>query len=374
MEVKVDIEITPGMLAEAFASMGSDDQAEFFAQAWRHMTSESEGGDWAGHGQCLWIREEIAKNKDAQAFLEELREPETVYMNGDTILRAGTHDVDRLKRALEVPADFAQSVDMTGTMTFTPEETNATLDNDSLAKVRDIMMTQPNPMDYWQKLYQQPGKHAFAQECRGWDLADSSPIEDIRKAKDEIYAATVNKDYSLLEMRTIAAQQLGDDCIQLRDPNSGRAYFASSTAPGAIVQRYRKMGGKQETVTLGRIQSCDEGSAAVGKWGCTTPVYLSRVSTYDPRQLCYHPEKTMGVASAEEEEEMKRLDEAGFISHRVFPKFKVGERKDVTYRCDPATGSSEYVSGSPNPDCPDCNGTGEIELLNSFVECERCNA
>lgn len=201
----------------------------------------------------------------------------------------------------------------------------------------------------------QPAAQALLAELREpeplpWDHADSAAI--IIKAKVDMF------NYTLLEMRTIAAKELGPNCVQLFDPKSTEHYFARSATlfligDNALVQRYRKgPEGEQQTVVLGRIVSYERdaignGCVSVRKFAQNTPVvHMNIVTTYNPKQPIYQR------TCCDTPEGAWHKDDCVEVLAKVKAHF-----------------DSSMID---TPPCPDCNGTGEIQLLSSFVKCERC--
>lgn len=71
--VSVEIELSPLVIARAFAQMGSDEQAETLGRIWRAL-EESCGSDSRREMQCVYIKEAIAQDGDALLLLAELQE------------------------------------------------------------------------------------------------------------------------------------------------------------------------------------------------------------------------------------------------------------------------------------------------------------
>lgn len=71
MEIITNIEITPQMMAKAFWSMGSEDQAEFF----RKLGEEIAGDTYHSQVQWFYLEEELRKDSLAKDTLMDIAAP-----------------------------------------------------------------------------------------------------------------------------------------------------------------------------------------------------------------------------------------------------------------------------------------------------------
>ena len=379
IKVTVDVELSIDTISDVFACMGSEDQAMFFALAWEQMGLRC-GDSVYREKQFYFIREALAKYPKAQEFLAELREPET----------------DRKKIALEY-----RQWDLAGST--------------ALEDIRNYKMKMAN--------------------CR------CVPLDEPTKSLGEPGATFMNYgDYTLMEMRTIAARELGPNCIQLFDPDSTNHYFAESASSGGQVVRFFKgRAEKQQTSIFGIITSWEsdsEGnqSVSIRKFSQGAPVVHMNIvheslqgtpcTQLSQRLCCDTPE-----GATHKHDCTRKCSQCGsFACVEYGNNMCINSTKDIGNPC-PACGAKPYdrhdekcstwidycnnaaakrdpgdcyinaesianyeptitksktlgssemfdfsavaEAGTPAV-CPDCDGTGKVELFNSVAKCERC--
>lgn len=84
IEVVTEVEITPEMMAKAFWSMGSEQQAKFFEA----LSAEINGDTY--HANCQWffLGDELKSNDKARSMLMDIAAP--LYLS---VLRATGEDI-----------------------------------------------------------------------------------------------------------------------------------------------------------------------------------------------------------------------------------------------------------------------------------------
>ncbi len=84
-EATATVQLTPAMLAEAFWGLGSDGQAEFFAELAKVIKADHEGGNRSAYslGELQWfyVGDELDKpaNKEARDMLMTMAAPHYMH-------------------------------------------------------------------------------------------------------------------------------------------------------------------------------------------------------------------------------------------------------------------------------------------------------
>jgi hypothetical protein len=71
MEVQAHLEITPKMMAQAFWSMGSEQQAQFFEE----LSNEINGDTYHANCQWFYLGDDLRKNDKARSMLMDIAAP-----------------------------------------------------------------------------------------------------------------------------------------------------------------------------------------------------------------------------------------------------------------------------------------------------------
>lgn len=200
-ETEIDIDV--GQMAKAFAHMPSNDQAKFFAIAYREMATftkhQTDGtmkelGEMGREMQMVYISDEFEKQPDARAFICDLwdmtREPEAV---GGFVLDGGIPSPARAEeirtwlddnvgpRAVKNKADVEFATESSVGVSPDDYEYAEGATCEQLTVMEDGKFTSAGIKYFEARNFATPENNGTK-----WDTTESTPMEDIRAARRQM--------------------------------------------------------------------------------------------------------------------------------------------------------------------------------------------